>query len=143
VWFIKTDEYGTPLWNRTYGEANPYERASSVIQTRDGGYMIAGRNAELSRHNAWLIKTTNSGEVETTQILRGDKNQEPTCIIQTADGGYAVTVFIAEVDVGLIKLDSESGLAWTDSTPNTLALYRGNTDPYWNFVRIRIWKIRE
>jgi glutathione peroxidase-family protein len=32
---------------------------------------------------------------------------------------------------------------WTDSTVDTITLYRGITDIYWNFVRIRIWIIKE
>jgi hypothetical protein len=43
----------------------------------------------------------------------------------------------------LVKTDVELGLAWTDSTADTVTLYRGATDPYWNFVRVRIWKIKE
>ena len=35
----------------------------------------------------------------------------------------------------------ERGLAWTDSTANTLTLYRGLNDVYWNYVRVRVWKI--
>ena len=37
----------------------------------------------------------------------------------------------------------EVGLAWTDSTVDTVTLYRGTADPYWNYVRVRIWKIKE
>ena len=41
----------------------------------------------------------------------------------------------------LVKTDVESGLAWTGSTANTVTLYRGATYAYWNYVRVRIWKI--
>jgi len=46
-------------------------------------------------------------------------------------------------DVFLLKTGTESGLIWTDSTENSITLSRGLTDPYWNYVRIRIWKLRD
>jgi len=66
-------------------------------------------------------------------------------IIQTANGGYALagdtqSFGAGNSDAYLIKTESESGLMWTDSTANTITLYRGATDPYWNFVRVRISK---
>jgi hypothetical protein len=46
--------------------------------------------------------------------------------------------------VYLVKTDVEGelGLAWTDSTADTVTLYRGATDIYWEYVRVRIWKIK-
>jgi len=41
----------------------------------------------------------------------------------------------------LVKTDVESGLVWTDSTADTITLYRGAADTYWNYVRVRIWTI--
>jgi len=37
----------------------------------------------------------------------------------------------------------ETGLAMIRLTPNTVTLYRGNSDLYWNYVRVRIWVIEE
>ena len=42
-------------------------------------------------------------------------------------------------DFWLVRTNVERGLAWVDSTENTLTLYRGQTDYNWNYVRIRIW----
>lgn len=43
-------------------------------------------------------------------------------------------------DIMLIKTDIELGLAQVDSTTNSVTIRRGATDPYWNYVRVRIWK---
>jgi len=43
-------------------------------------------------------------------------------------------------DLYIVKTDQEMGLTQVDSTANSVTLYRGATDPYWNYVRVRIWK---
>ena len=71
-------------------------------------------------------------------------------MIQTNDGGLCNSrryeiVWIMEAATNLdwyvIKTDNEFGLAQIDSSANSITLYRGATDPYWNYVRVRIWKI--
>ena len=64
--------------------------------------------------------------------------------MQTSNGGCAVlgdtrSFGAGSYDFWLVKTDVESGLAWTDSTANTITLYRGATDAYWNYVRVRVW----
>jgi len=43
----------------------------------------------------------------------------------------------------LVKTDVEMGLALTSLTNNAITLYRGKNDHYWNYVRVRIWLIKE
>jgi hypothetical protein len=67
-------------------------------------------------------------------------------IVQTTDGGYAITDYTnsaGNYDAYLIKtgVEGEFGLARVGSTSNTLTLYRGLNDIYWNYIRVRIWKI--
>jgi len=69
-------------------------------------------------------------------------------VVQTSDGGYAlachtVSYGVNNVDFWLVKTDVELGLAWTSLTNSTITLYRGLTDPFWNYVRVRIWTIKE
>ena len=70
-------------------------------------------------------------------------------VVQTSDGGYAIAGYstssgtAGSYDVYLVKTDvyGDFGLARVDSTANTLTLYRGANDVYWNYVRVQIWKI--
>ena len=78
-----------------------------------------------------------------------DSGPDNNDVCQTADGGYLIagttTSFGAgSADFYLVKVgvEGESGLAWTDSTANTVMVYRGANDVYWNFVRVRGWRIR-
>jgi predicted secreted protein len=42
LWLIKTDSWGNQLWDRSYGGPKD-EVGMSLVQTRDEGYMVAGR----------------------------------------------------------------------------------------------------
>jgi hypothetical protein len=75
----------------------------------------------------------------------GTNDDGAQALVQTSDGGYAVAGPTGSFGAGnddfwLVKTDVEYGLAWIDSTANTITLYRGATDAYWNFVRVQIWQ---
>jgi len=63
-WLMKTDANGNEEWNQTYGEADN-EAATSLIETSDGGYALAGNLAYSSLEDVdiWLIKTDEFGVV--------------------------------------------------------------------------------
>jgi hypothetical protein len=121
------------------------------LQTFDGGYVIGGMTASFGAggQDAWLIKTDSFGNMIWNKTYGGAMNENVWSIIQTSDGGFllgAGTESFGFSTVGvpdwyLIKTDSELGLAQIDSTANSITLLRGATDPYWNFVKVRIWKI--
>jgi hypothetical protein len=82
------------------------------------------------------------------QTYGGTENDYAFALVRTSDGGYALAGFTysfgaGERDFWLVKTDVESGLAWVDSSANTVTLCRGATDAYWNYVRVRLWKPRE
>ena len=96
----------------------------------------------------WLIKADASGNMLWNKTYGGANVDVTWSIAQTIDGGFiaagATESFgfgtVGVSDMWLIKTDIEAGLTQIDSTANSLTLYRGTTDAYWNYVRIRIWK---
>lgn len=69
VYLIKTNSGGDTLWTRNYG-GTVWDRAYSVRQTSDGGYIIAGTtNSFGDSEQVYLIKTDEYGSsgVETNR----------------------------------------------------------------------------
>ena len=66
VWIIKTDSKGNKEWDKTFGGSYG-DKALSVQQTSDGGYIIAGHTVSGIARNCdiWLIKL---GPGETPEI---------------------------------------------------------------------------
>jgi hypothetical protein len=121
-----------------------------LIQTSDGGYALCGSETSFGAggEDVYIIKTDFAGNTMWNQTYGGPNNEAGYQLIQTSDGGYAIVGGTRSFGAGnptnldwyLIKTYSESGLTQIDSTANSITLYRGATDPYWNFARVRIWK---
>ena len=148
-WLVKTDRFGDHVWNQTYGGTN-HDTGWSVVQTSDGGYAIAGytRSFGAGSGDVWLVKTDSIGNHQWNQTYGGTYSDYGGSMVQTSDGGYAIvgetdSFGAGSFDFWLVRISMESGVAWTDSTADTITLYRGATDSYWNYVRVRIWKIKE
>ncbi len=107
---VKIDSFGRVQWNQTY--AGPSDRANgeSVIQTIDEGYAIAGWTMTNSTglYAAWLVKTDSSGTVQWNQTYG---NLGAYSVVQTSDGGYAMTGDRA----CLIITDSAGNMQWNQT----------------------------
>jgi predicted RNase H-related nuclease YkuK (DUF458 family) len=154
-WLVKTDGSGNALWNKTYGIGEyGQETAWALVQTGDGGYAIAGWAIISGHDDFWLVRTDDSGNGLWNKTYGGTADDWPMALVQTGDGGYAIAGWTNSFGAGgsdfwLVKTDAngntvafEYGLAWVNSAADTITLYRGAEDSYWNFVRVRLWKPR-
>jgi hypothetical protein len=124
-WLVKTGSNGDVEINKTFEVVDlgfDYTRlstAESVVETSDGGIVLAGHTRpELRDSDAWLIKTDENGNVEFEQTFGG--NGFVTSVVETSDGGFALTggTELSESEEGgawLIKTDSNGNKQW-DST---------------------------
>ncbi len=118
-WLVKTDSAGVMQWNKTYGGTGDDE-ASSIVQTSDGGYAIAGYTNTASasgNFHGWLVKTDASGNMLWNKTYGGTDIEYLYSVAQTNDGGYALagatTSFGAGgTDFWLVKTDSEGNMLW-------------------------------
>jgi len=118
VWFIRLDSDGNKVWDKTFG-GSKYDYAKSLIQTTDGGYVVAGGTESYSEGNSdfWVIKLNNQGNREWDKTFGGSDWDMATALIQTTDGGYAVaggsfSYGEGEEDFWVIKLDNNGEKVW-------------------------------
>ncbi len=114
---IKTDESGNEQWIQTYGGDN-LEFGLKVLQTRDGGYIIAGWTYSFGTGDTadiYLVKTDESGSELWHKVYGGPDDDYCFSIQQTEDSGYILTGFTesfgaGNTDVFLIKTDFKGNI---------------------------------
>jgi len=92
---LKTDGNGVILWEQTFGDSDRYESARWMIETSDGGYILAGGRADDfpygSNSDVYMVKTDVNGSYEWSSIIGYDSvSESANCIAQTLDGGYII-----------------------------------------------------
>ncbi len=92
MYLVKADKTGAFLWQKNYGGVD-WDFGNSLQQTSDGGFIIAGTTYSFGRGNAdgYVIKTDALGNVTWTKTYGGANDDEFKSVIQTSDGGYALT----------------------------------------------------
>jgi hypothetical protein len=96
-WIVKLDASGTIEWQKSLGGTS-YERANSIQQTSDGGYIIAGAasstNGDVSimhgNEDFWIVKLNTSGAIQWEKSLTGNLADSAQSIQQTPEGEYIV-----------------------------------------------------
>jgi hypothetical protein len=105
-------------WTKTIGEGGE-DIANSIIQSSDGGYVVAGYTASFGAGGSdfYVVKLDSSGNAEWTKTIGGGSWDEARSIIQSSDGGYVVAgytqSFGAGGDMYVVKLDSSGNVVWT------------------------------
>ena len=110
--------YAQVRFARSYGGTN-FEKPSSVQQTSDGGYIVAGwtNSFGASLNDIFLIKTDANGNIIWAKTYGGTDDDWALYVQQTSDGGYIVvggtTSFGAGgSDIFLIKTDANGNIQW-------------------------------
>jgi hypothetical protein len=119
IWLVKTDTEGNEQWNQTY-YGGGYDTASSVIQTRDGGYALSGSTQNVGQSDFWLVKTDVFGVEQWNKTYAGAKDDSASSVILTFDGGYILagqtdSFGAGSSDFWLIKTDAVGNTEWNNT----------------------------
>jgi hypothetical protein len=99
------------MWSQTYGGTDS-DAAEALVQTSDGGYAIAGYTTSFGAgsYDFWLVKTDKNGKMEWNQTYGGAGNEHAYSLVETSDGGYALT------GSGLfVKTDAYGVMEWNQT----------------------------
>ena len=132
-WIAKLNEVGNLQWQKSLGGSGN-DFAQSIVQTADGGYIIAGQsdsnNGDVTGNHGeadyWIVKLNIAGELQWQKSLGGSLNDGARNIQQTPDGGYViaghsnsndgdVTGNHGETDYWVVKLNTTGELQWQKS----------------------------
>jgi hypothetical protein len=119
LYLVKTDAKGHLIWQRFYG--GPYvDWGNSVVQTRDGGYVVAGyRFPDAGDYDeAYIVKTDANGDLLWEKSLGGSNADRFHAVAETADGGLVFTGYLHSQG----GLSGPTCLLRTDAAGNTIWL---------------------
>lgn len=118
VYVVKLTKNYTIQWTKTIGGTGT-DWARSIIQTKDGGYAIAGWTNSFGQgvNDFYIIKLDAQGAVQWTKTVGGTGDDLGWSIIQTADDGYAIAGQTSSFgssphDVYVVKLDNTGAFQW-------------------------------
>ncbi|MFX0206471.1 MAG: hypothetical protein ACFFDT_10840 [Candidatus Hodarchaeota archaeon] len=121
MWLVKTDANGVMIWNQTYG-GREEQIGSALIQTADGGFALAGfiDSFRTGEKDMWLVKTDANGVMIWDQTYGGTEWDACSALIQTVDGGFALTGITrsfgaGKSDMWLVKTDANGRMIWNQT----------------------------
>ncbi|MBI2967403.1 MAG: T9SS type A sorting domain-containing protein [Bacteroidetes bacterium] len=132
---ILTLESPAQEFQKTFGSGqggynNKWDYATSVKQTSDGGYIVAGYSdgSGLGLDDVYLIRFNSNGDTVWTKVYGGTNKDYGRSVVQTSDGGFAVcgetqSYGVFKNDVFLFKTDSNGTLLWAKT-------YGGSDEDY-------------
>ncbi len=146
-YIMKLNSAGTVQWQKMIG-GSQYEKAYSVQQTFDGGYIVAGDSrstdipgcANHGENDSYVMKLDTNGVVEWQKMFGGGQGDRAYSVRQTSDGGYVFAGHSSSKDIPgcpgadpsyddfyLVKLDASGAAQWQK-------MYGGNYGDYANSV---------
>ena len=116
---VRTDENGQRLWDYRY-ETDDITTASSLVQTADGGFAMAGciqDHINSDDGNFRLVRTDEDGQELWAQNYEFPGHEEANSLVQTADGGFAMAGYgyIDRNDFLLVRTDEDGQELWTQN----------------------------
>jgi hypothetical protein len=134
---LKIDEAGNQQWNRTFASVeHPDSSLTSIQQTTDGGYILAGTTDRGVTNNngvvtaaisqAWLLKLYSNGSTQWSRTFNTADPSMGGLARQTSDGGYISAISARwglGYDVWLWRTDANGTTLWSKPVESDTAVF--------------------
>jgi len=125
---VKLSSSGTLLWSKTIGGTDD-EQAFSIIQTTDGGYVVAGYTNSFGAGlgDMYIVKLNSSGTLQWNKTVGGASYDGARYIKQTSDGGYVLVGWTGSFGVGqyggihIVKFDANGNTCGNTTSPTSVS----------------------
>jgi hypothetical protein len=130
-WACRISSTGALLWQKAIGGSS-IDFATSIAASKNGGCLVTGTahssNGDIVNSHtpleAWVSKLDTSGNITWKKSYGGSKSDGAWDIIETKDGGYAMTGYTNSTDgdvtgyhdsgdVFTVKIDSAGNFKWS------------------------------
>ncbi|MER2996816.1 T9SS type A sorting domain-containing protein [Pontibacter populi] len=101
-WIVKLNTAGEKQWDHTFG-GDDQEHLRDIIQTNDGGFMLAGdsrsgisgnkTNALKGETDYWIVKLSESGNIEWDKAYGGNDTDFLYSVVEVEGGNYILGGF--------------------------------------------------
>lgn len=141
---VKLKSTGSEEWRETFGGSRR-DVASSIVQTTDGGFVLAlnseSDDGDFDRNHSdqndiWLIKLDRNGKLRWKKNFGGSGEDALGSLSVTQDGGYVIAGYSSSKDGDvkenhgfedflLVKFDSNGNLQWQKNYGGILSDWGG------------------
>jgi hypothetical protein len=116
----KTDGFGDVQWSKSfaYGSFDGNCSVTKVLQTSDGGYMVAGNTTSTGANGSdvYLAKLGTDGQVVWQKTFGGKNDDNVTSLVKTASGylvaGSTMSYGDGSSDIYVIRVDDSGNEIW-------------------------------
>ncbi len=120
---IKTDANGDTMWVKRFGTSNK-DNASSIYQTTDGGFIIAGHSYGTTDTAMYVVKTDSVGVITWAKTYGGTATEGVRAVKQTSDGGFIIagetfSFGAGNRDMYVVKTDAAGNEQWSKTYGGT------------------------
>ncbi len=105
-------------WEKIFKRPSTSDKVQSIVQTSDGGFVLAARTQLPSgAHDMSVFKLNTLGTMVWEKTFDGGGNDFTSSMVQTSDGGFALVgntdgKGAGSYDVWLLKLDASGSIVW-------------------------------
>jgi hypothetical protein len=126
LYFVRTDQSGTPLYSFTFGRKEGTEKGHCLQYIKDFatggyGYVMVGQTNSYSYYgystDILIVKTNEDGALTGAKVIGAQGEDVGYWVEQTKDGGFVVTGSTTthpegDNDIFVIRLDKDLNLLW-------------------------------